>query len=330
MKPEQILEQLSVRGRVPVEAIRAADADRTAVLPLFLQAIEQCCRGEAAPASKDAMLVVFHLLGEWHQAQAYRPLALLLRLSTEEIESLLGDAITETSIKVMAAVFDGDPTPLYDIILDPRADEFARAEMCEALALVTLRGALPREEATQFLQACYFDFKPQGECFVWHGWQRAIAMLGLVELKSAVENAFQRSYISPVWLPFKDFEADLAQAIKDPQCCLADPRYGVPGDTIEELSDWYVFRAKYNERTEDDRSEGRSAAWNPWPAAHAVNPFRGVGHTDPCPWQRPKIQEMLPQPDTGSIRGCVRSRCSQRGEYLRGGLEQMLEPGPLG
>jgi hypothetical protein len=285
MKPEQILEQLSVRGRVPVEAIRAADADRTAVLPLFLQAIEQCCRGEAAPASKDAMLVVFHLLGEWHQAQAYRPLALLLRLSTEEIESLLGDAITETSIKVMAAVFDGDPTPLYDIILDPRADEFARAEMCEALALVTLRGALPREEATQFLQACYSDLEPQGECFVWHGWQRAIAMLGLVELTSVVEVAFRRAYISPTWLELRHFEADLAQTIKDPQSWLADARYGVPRDTIEELSHWHAFRAEHNEPAEDDWMDDSSTDWspNPWPPAPAVNPLKGVGRNDPCP-----------------------------------------------
>jgi hypothetical protein len=36
MNPEQILEQMSVRGRMPVEAIRAAGADRAAVLPLFL------------------------------------------------------------------------------------------------------------------------------------------------------------------------------------------------------------------------------------------------------------------------------------------------------
>jgi hypothetical protein len=31
----------------------------------------------------------------------------------------------------MAAVFDGDPEPLYDIILDPRAEEFIRAGMCD-------------------------------------------------------------------------------------------------------------------------------------------------------------------------------------------------------
>jgi hypothetical protein len=286
MTPEQILEQLSVRDRLPTEAIHAAAADRAAVLPLLLQAIEQCRRGDAAPSTEDALLVVFHLLGEWGETSAYRPLAMLLRLSGDDLEPLLGDAITETSIRVMAAVFDGDPTPLYDVILDPEASEYARSSMCEALATVTLRGALPREEAKRFLLACYSDLKPQGECFVWDGWQKAIAMLGLVELKSVVENAFRRGYISPAWMAFTDFEADLAQAVKDPQSFAADPRYDVRSDTIEELSHWYAFSPKYKERTEDDDGvEDSAPTWSPsaWPAAPLVNAFKGVRRNDPCP-----------------------------------------------
>ena len=52
----------------------------------------------------------------------------------------------------MAAVFDGDPEPLYDIILDTNADEFIRAGMCEALAMVTLRGELDQAVAGRFLR----------------------------------------------------------------------------------------------------------------------------------------------------------------------------------
>jgi type 1 fimbriae regulatory protein FimB/type 1 fimbriae regulatory protein FimE len=40
----------------------------------------------------------------------------------------------------MAAVFDGDPQPLYDIILDPNAEQFVRSRIREALAILVLRG----------------------------------------------------------------------------------------------------------------------------------------------------------------------------------------------
>jgi hypothetical protein len=52
----------------------------------------------------------------------------------------------------MASVFDRDPQPLYDIILDPNAEEFIRAGMCKALAMVTLRGELDRVVAGRFLR----------------------------------------------------------------------------------------------------------------------------------------------------------------------------------
>jgi hypothetical protein len=61
----------------------------------------------------------------------------------------LGDGVTSTGHRVMAAVFDGDPQPLYDVIFDPAADEYIRSRMCEALAVVTLRGEMPREQAAR-------------------------------------------------------------------------------------------------------------------------------------------------------------------------------------
>ncbi|HEV3298298.1 MAG TPA: DUF1186 domain-containing protein, partial [Planctomycetaceae bacterium] len=121
----------------------------------------------------------FIWLGEWREKAAYRPLARLLRLPRRDVDRIFGDGITTTSHRVMAAVFDGDPEPLYDIILDPKAEEFIRAGMCEALAMVTVRGELDRAVAGRFLRDAFMEMQPQAECYVWVGWQSAIAMLGM-------------------------------------------------------------------------------------------------------------------------------------------------------
>jgi hypothetical protein len=135
---------------------------------------------------------IFHLLGAWREKSAYRPLARLLRRPSDDLHRIFGDTVTETTHRVMAAVFDGDPAPLYDVILDPKADASIRSRMCEAIAMVTLRGEMPRAEAARFLRACYSELEPQQECWVWHGWQSAIALLGLAELKPLVKQAFAR------------------------------------------------------------------------------------------------------------------------------------------
>ena len=144
------------------------------------------------PAAQEALFFIFHLLGAWHEKSAYRPLARLLRCPADDLDVILGDFSVETGPRVMAAVFDGDPRPLYDMIHDQNVDQFIRGAMCETVAIVTLQGNLPREEAAGFLRACYSELGPQGECWVWHGWQAAIAVLGLVELEPLVEEAFAR------------------------------------------------------------------------------------------------------------------------------------------
>ncbi|MQA93009.1 MAG: DUF1186 domain-containing protein, partial [Gemmatimonas sp.] len=182
---------------------------------------------------------------------------------------------------VMAAVFDGNPQPLYDVILAPEADEFVRSRMCEALAMVTLRGELPRVEAARFLQACYTDLQPQDECFVWNGWQSAIAMLGLTEMKPLVRQAFDRGFISPSWMALRHFEEDLERTIEDPARRLdpADGEYSLFGDTIEELSGWYAFSPEAEEKR-----QRASFDWSaPAEQKPTINPLKNVGRNDPCP-----------------------------------------------
>jgi len=193
---------------------------------------------------------------------------------------IFGGAVTETTHRVMAAVFDGDPQPLYDVILDPEADEFIRSRMCDVIAMVALRGEMPRAEAVRFLRACYCELDPQDECFVWHGWQSTIAMLGLAELKPLVAQAFARGFISRSWLGFEDFEEDLQQAIDDPAALRrrSHGEFDLCGETIEELSWWDCFRPKAPKI-----EERAGTRWDPFQLGAAVNPFKDVGRNDPCP-----------------------------------------------
>jgi len=182
----------------------------------------------------------------------------------------------------MAGLFDGDPQPLYDIILDPNANEYLRASMIEALAMVTLRGELDRQQVGRFLRDAFMEMQPQAECYAWVGWQSAIAMLGMSDLKILVKKAFDRGLIDRRVLGFDDFEQDLKRAIECPgePWRPGDHEYTVFGDTIDELSGWYCFTEQYNEDQERWRQQ---AEVEPILSQPYENPFRGVGRNDPCP-----------------------------------------------
>lgn len=288
MDIERILHELTHYKRLPVEAIRAADADRASVVPAFLQAVERYVAASPEERAKPSPLFfIFHMLGSWREKSAYRPLARLLALPPDEIDDVIGGAITESTHRVMAAVFDGDPQPLYDVILNENADEFVRSRMLETLAMAALREEVARTEVAEFLRFCFPKLQAEPGCFVWNGWQSSVAFLGLEEMAPLVQQAFDEQWIDPSWMELKHFLEDLRLAVDQPGACREGSRreYDLFGDTIEELSTWYRFSAKY----EEDKSRAATAKESRkaplWSAAEgrAINPFRNVGRNDPCP-----------------------------------------------
>jgi Protein of unknown function (DUF1186)/SEC-C motif len=284
MEPAAILDQLTFSDDLPRDALRAAAERRSDMVPLFLEQIEAFAGdGSAAEAERNPLLFIFHLLGDWRETSAYRALARLLSCPGEDVDAVLGWSITETSHRVMAAVFDGDPQPIYNIILNEDADEFIRSRMCDTLFMLVSQGRLDQSEVASFLRDCWINLRPQEPCFVWVGWQSAITLLGLTELKDLVKQAFDRGFIDASWLSYRDFETDLQHALRNP----TEPwqewngEFTPFGDTIEELSGWYCF----SERRKLDLERARNAPPLPLfpPPGPTINPMRGVGRNDPCP-----------------------------------------------
>jgi Protein of unknown function (DUF1186)/SEC-C motif len=278
MDAVRVIEELSIPGRLPVEAIRAAQADRDTMVPIFLRTIDDFLELQS-PVDPNALFFIFHLLGEWREKSAYWSLAVLLRLPGEVLDSILGDCITETTHRVMAAVFDGDPDPLYEIIRDPEADEYVRAKMCQAIAMLTRRGDLPRDATAAFLRDCYTQLEPQKDCYVWRGWTDAVAWLGLTELKPLVQQAFLRGAIDPAWLTFREFEEDLQYTVEHPDAepLHTDGKLTLFGETVAEMSGWACFKPKA--QSDDMPDWGLRASL----AIPHRDPLRKVGRNDPCP-----------------------------------------------
>ncbi len=289
MDPESILHDLTYERGLPRAALAAATERRAEMTPLFLAEIDAWLAADSKTrAEPSAIFFIFHLFGSWGETAAYRPLARLLRAPRQDFDAILGET-TETAHRVMASVYDGDPGPLYEIILDPKADEFSRAGMCEALAMLVLLGKLDRAEAARFLAEAFERIQPQGASHVWVGWQSAIAMLGLTGLTDLVRKAFKRGFIERQMMYFSHFEADLAHALKSPGQHPTDPRirYEPFGDVVEEMAHWHFASEAYLRETERSPEAAIGALFNSGDDWNAPQPFRNpgkkTGRNEPCP-----------------------------------------------
>ena len=223
-------------------------------------------------------------------------LASFLRKLPDIVDAVLGGAVTETTHRVMASVFDGNLQPLCDIIHDEDAKEFVRSRMIEAIALLTLRGDVSRAWSEQFLRECYDRLRPQDCCYVWSGWQQSVAWLGLSSLKPLVERAFAQGFIDKTWCSYADFAGDLQYTLDNPDAppYRAEDDLTLFDDTILELSTWAAFDPK---PAHHDRLFGLSVN------RPASNPLRGVGRNDPCPCGSEEIQEVLPERGSRELNG---------------------------
>jgi uncharacterized protein len=275
-----IIDGLAHAEGLPAEAIRAPRAQREAVAPALIDLIERYLDGdEAAMMQEPALFWAFHLLGEWRESAAYRPLARLLALEEGELGEVLGEANTETVHRVMAVLFDGDPQPLYEVIEAERADPFVRSRMLETLAMLALTGVLCRDEVARYLRTAFDRLRQQDADFVWFGWLSAIAALRLTDLSDLVREAFERGLIDALDMRFADFETDFRYACDHPEAPWDSPltdEFAPFGDTLEEFASWHLGAGRSEDLDEDWAPDYRIPA-------PAVNPWKGVGRNDPCP-----------------------------------------------
>ncbi|MGB3796531.1 MAG: DUF1186 domain-containing protein [Alteraurantiacibacter sp.] len=286
MTSTKIMAELEAHGPLPREALEAAGQSRDVMVPVFLDYIERLQSAKIADlADMDASIFVFFLLAEWREPRAYRPLARLLRRDPEFVDAMLGDAITESSARVMAGVFDGDLQPVFDILLDDTADGFVRGEMFDTLAIVALKDAELRPHVTAFLTD-FFELTGtvSGE-EVWWAWAECIAALGLANMEPLVRVVFDRGLITPDHSRFEDFAERLHATVGagHPTWFTEHSSNRLITDTIAELEPWYCFTPEYLARKAEGRLNVVSSMM-----PRSGDPFNGVftgktGRNDPCP-----------------------------------------------
>jgi len=284
MTPTEIMRELARNDIFPKAAMAAAGEQREVMTPIFLDLVARLGRqyvSSMRDADLMALIPVFYLLGEWRVTHAYRPLLHMLRRPTKTIDHTLGDAVTETSFRVIAGTFDGDLQPLFEAILDLQADDFARSSLMSALVVIADIHPDQRPAIEDFIRT-FRTRHLKASTDVLMGWTETIADLGLDDMTEAVRELFDKGLIPKDYCDFSHFLKDL-QATRDANGAPGNPRYGdgLITDSIAELSEWHGYTDAFFEqqkvrRVTNDLSVAPSIAF-------FKNPAPPVGRNDFCP-----------------------------------------------
>jgi hypothetical protein len=280
---DEILDFIAKSDVKPVGHLRLAIARAADAAPRILAILEDAAEGLwLAPEDRTLLFYGLHVLGAAREPRACPPLLQLLRLPDEDLEPLLGDALTITLPHIMAGVFDGDTGPLFSAIADRTLDPFVRMALFGSLAFLTWDGRIDAEETRRFLVRFDDDRlgdDDDGDGLVWDAWQNAIAILGWRDLTPRVEAAYADERIWSDISTLEDYLEDLARAEAEPRSYqrLVDAHLGYIDD-IEEALSWAS-----DSSDEFDPNEDLDYASSYAPALPVSNPYRHVGRNDPCP-----------------------------------------------
>jgi hypothetical protein len=262
----------------------AARSQRETMTPIFVDLVHHLGTQRLDTMDEEdvqAFIPIFHLLGEWREPSAYRPIVHLLRRPTDVLDALLGDALTETSRRVLAGVFDGDLKPLFAAAEDKKADAFARASCMDSFVLIAHLHPEHRDAIVAFVRS-FLTRRPKSPEVLLVAWTDAVADLGLEDMTGQVRTLFEEGRIAPMVTRFDDFLEQL-QACLDAGGHLAHPPVANPliTDAIEELSSWYGYSDAFF--AEEKLRKARMALGIAQEPQTTKQLPTKIGRNDPCP-----------------------------------------------
>ncbi|MDG1116798.1 MAG: DUF1186 domain-containing protein [Flavimaricola sp.] len=284
MTPDEIMRDLERHDIFPKAAMAAAGQDRETMVPVFLELVDRLGsqkRPEMQEEAITALIPIFHMLGEFREPRAYRPLLKLMRQPTTTLDYLLGDAITETGFRVIAGTFDGDLKPLFEFIEDESADAYARSSMLDALVLIAQVHPEQRTDVLDYFRS-FRDRCPEENSDLLIGWVDGLVDLGLSDMEPEIRATFDAGLIPKEYCSFDEIQRDLALSAETGRVP-GNERYqrGLIMDAIAELSSWHGYSDAYLARQKSNGARNAARAM-PW-AETFMYETTPVGRNDPCP-----------------------------------------------
>jgi hypothetical protein len=156
MTVAEIIDALTSCSRqFPAEALSAAMAQRAEITPRLLEILEDVAANPERYAREDSLIPLYaaYLLAYFRETRAYQPLTKIIAAPGDKVAGrLFGDMITERLKNILAAVDDGDPGPLKQLVESGSVDDFVRGDALNAFQVLVHTDQIPRETVVKYFR----------------------------------------------------------------------------------------------------------------------------------------------------------------------------------
>ena len=214
MKPAGILRELRYdQGRFPEAALREALQQREALLPVMLDAL-RCTPRQLQARGESWMLYQYalYLTAAWRTAEAM-PLIIDFFAHPGDLPvEATGDFVSEDLPRVLASVAHGRLDPVRRLVEDERVSEWTRSANLNTILIMHLTGQLAEGQAADcFLRLLNGGLKETPGAH-WCNLVTLCARFHMREALPAIERAYERGLIDPMYVRLDDLRAELTES----------------------------------------------------------------------------------------------------------------------
>lgn len=282
LSPADILTTLSRDASVhPADALASAESHREALIAPLLSALE---RGVADPANvsiQDGNLFSYalYLLAKWREPCAYPYVIRWLSLPEEQPFEIGGDIVTQDGPRILAAVCDGDLTPIKTLTLNREADEYGRAAGVSALALLAAWAEVPREPVVEYFLWLAEEGLEREPSQVWDSLVAGSADIEALAVFPALRRAYRDGLADPSFMASEEL-AEVESAPPGRMLEALRERHPPIDDVAVATSWWSAFEKDSADDALEEEWDDERQLMEP------QEPYRApakVGRNEPCP-----------------------------------------------
>lgn len=195
----------------PADAIADALQRSDEYVPHLLRSLEQALADPASTLEDPRYMLHLYalfILGYLKEPQARELVFAIAR--HPEIDDIIGDAITCGLGPILANLSLDNPTSLYPLIEDTKADPFARGAALQALGVLHHFGNLDRETLSNYLTELYTSKLERESTPVWDAAVSLSATFALAEHRETIRDAYKNGYADEYVDRLEDVEAALS------------------------------------------------------------------------------------------------------------------------
>jgi hypothetical protein len=241
MELAHILEELAYDlGELPREAIEAAIAKRSQIIPFLLEILEDALKRIDEIIEDDnyqGHLYAIYLLAQFREESAYPYILKLFSFPGDIPHAIAGDVLTEDLSRILASVCGKNTDPLFSLIENEAINEYVRSACQTSLVILVGCGTLLRLTVVEYFKSLFEGKLERTPSFVWDNLIACCCSLHPEELYPYIRKAFEENLIDTSFINLESVSAALTEE-KQSRLFHLFQNTELIDDTVSEMEKW--------------------------------------------------------------------------------------------